>query len=317
MSKKFKTYDEQIQILQERNLLIRDKNAARRILQRGNYYNIINGYKDLFLDKSLAGETFYVGATFDEIVALFKFDKKLKKIFLDRLLKMENAIKSVIAYEFSKSYGDDNYLVFNNFDSLIQTSTKKVNVDRRLEQIHSLIAEMQKTIAYSCDKKKYINHYLIKHGYIPLWVLINAVSFGVVSKFYGIMKQKEKIEVAKVFGVDYQELDNYIKIMSFYRNICAHDEKMYDEKEPITAIPDTKYHDILNIPKYKGRYTKGKNDLLSLYISLKVLMSNSEFSELKSDIYSIVAELKSKLVTIKIEDVLEKMGFPKNWRAIK
>lgn len=98
MSKKFKTYDEQIQILQERNLLIRDKNAVRRILQRGNYYNIINGYKDLFLDKSLAVETFYVGATFDEIVALFKFDKKLKKIFLDRLLKMENAIKSVIAY---------------------------------------------------------------------------------------------------------------------------------------------------------------------------------------------------------------------------
>lgn len=317
MAKDFKTYTEQIQILKDRNLVIYDCAATRRILQRGNYYNIINGYKDLFLDTNMNGELFKSGTKFEEIVALFKFDKKLKKIFLDRLLKMENAIKSVIAYEFSKSYGADNYLLFNNFDSLIHTNTKKKNIDKRLEQIHSLIAEMQKTIAHACDKKKYINHYLIQHGYVPLWVLVNAVSFGVVSKFYGLMKQKEKIEVSKAFNVQYQELDNYIKIMSFYRNICAHDEKMYDEKEEITAIPDTKYHAILNIPKNKGRYTQGKNDLFSLYITLKVLMSNSEFAELKSDIYAIVKSLKLELVTINMNDVLNKMGFPKNWRAIK
>ena len=317
MTKEFKTHAEQIGILKSKNLIIFDCANTRRILERGNYYNIINAYNDLFLDSASPEEKYVSGVKFEEIVALFKFDKKLKKIFLERLLKMENAIKSVLAYEFSNKYGKDNYLLFSNFDSLRQTSTTKKTINKRLEQIHNLISDVQKTIAYSCDKKKYINHYLVKYGFVPLWVLVNAVTFGTVSKFYGLMKQAEKIEVAKKFGVPYADLDNYIKIMSFYRNICAHDERLYDERETITSIPDTKYHLILKINKKSNRYIYGKNDLFSLYITLKVLMSNSEFSELKNEIYEIVKDLKTKLTTIPVANVLEKMGFPKNWRALK
>ena len=81
MSKNFKTYPEQIQILKDRNLVIYDCADTRRTLQRGNYYNIINAYKDLFIDKSAERECFKHGAKFEEIVSLFKFDKKLKKYF--------------------------------------------------------------------------------------------------------------------------------------------------------------------------------------------------------------------------------------------
>lgn len=49
--KKFKTYDEQIELLKTRGLKIDDENFALNKLQEDNYYNIINGYKDLFLDE--------------------------------------------------------------------------------------------------------------------------------------------------------------------------------------------------------------------------------------------------------------------------
>lgn len=47
----FKTYDEQIEILRNRGMRIWDseKDTVIKLLKRNNYYNIINGYKDLNL----------------------------------------------------------------------------------------------------------------------------------------------------------------------------------------------------------------------------------------------------------------------------
>lgn len=43
-----------------------------RILERENYYNVINGYKDLFLDSratATSDEVYKTGTTFDEVYA--------------------------------------------------------------------------------------------------------------------------------------------------------------------------------------------------------------------------------------------------------
>ena len=53
---------------------------------------------------------------------------------------------------------------------------------------------MQMDLARYTIKKDYINHYVVKEGYVPLWVLVNAISFSRLSTFYNLMKQKERIE---------------------------------------------------------------------------------------------------------------------------
>lgn len=52
IDKPFKTYYQQLRILRSRNLLIPNGSRAVKILKRENYYNIINGYKDIFLDSN-------------------------------------------------------------------------------------------------------------------------------------------------------------------------------------------------------------------------------------------------------------------------
>ena len=49
MSKKFKTFDEQINLLEEMELSISNKNKLRWYLQSYNYQNFINGYNDFFM----------------------------------------------------------------------------------------------------------------------------------------------------------------------------------------------------------------------------------------------------------------------------
>ena len=46
------------------------------------------------------------------------------------------------------------------------------------------------------------------------------------------MKQSEKNAVAKYFNCREDELMQFIKIMNFYRNLCAHDERVYNTVLP-------------------------------------------------------------------------------------
>ncbi|MGL4655706.1 MAG: Abi family protein, partial [Sarcina sp.] len=67
MQKEFKSYQEQIEILKSRGLNIKDEITAKEYLKRENYYNIINGYKDLFIKPEISPEIFKENVYFEEI----------------------------------------------------------------------------------------------------------------------------------------------------------------------------------------------------------------------------------------------------------
>ena len=58
MEKEFKTIEEQIEILKNKNLIIKNKDKAFNIFENNNYYYLINGYKDLFIDRKQKVEVF-------------------------------------------------------------------------------------------------------------------------------------------------------------------------------------------------------------------------------------------------------------------
>ena len=75
--KPFKTHNQQLKILRDRGLEV--PSEKKRDLENENYYNIINGYKDLFLCIDSRGlpevpEKFIEGTHFDEVFSLYKLD---------------------------------------------------------------------------------------------------------------------------------------------------------------------------------------------------------------------------------------------------
>ncbi|WP_369024807.1 Abi family protein [Mycoplasma capricolum] len=100
--KEFKTFQEQIEILKSRGLIITNEQKAIEILKQENYYNIVNGYKDLFLKKSLDNnqDIFIENTNFDELYSLFLFDRELRSILLKYILIFERDFKTTIAYNF-------------------------------------------------------------------------------------------------------------------------------------------------------------------------------------------------------------------------
>ena len=146
--KEFKTYQEQIEILKSRGIVINNEEFALEKLQEDNYYNIINGYKALFIDSN----QYIQGTTFEEIYSLFEFDRNLKSILLKNILIVENILRTLIAYNFSLKYGNDNYLKIDNFETLKNSGCKKEKYQDRIEQIQKLICNMQLDITNNIKK---------------------------------------------------------------------------------------------------------------------------------------------------------------------
>ena len=246
-NKSFKTYKEQIDILKRRGLLISNETLAEKVLSSENYYRLINGYKDLFLDTSKIVETYKSGTTFDEIYALYKFDEELRSYFLISFLSIENNLKAYIAYEFSKSNGANGYLDANNFN-YIQSNQQEIN--KLISKINSMIA----------DKSRYdrrLQHYNYNHGGIlPLWVIINLLTLGNVSKFFKYMNQSEQNSVARRFNIKPNILNNYLKNITLARNVCAHSDRFFSLRfySEIGSLPE---HDMLKISLKDEKHIMG------------------------------------------------------------
>ena len=262
MEKEFKTIDEQIELLQNRNLHIENENIAREILLNNNYYYLINGYKDVFLNKNSKEEKFANGTTLEEIYSLYEFDRKIRIIFLEYILLVERKIDTYIAYEFSKNYGHKNYLIPENFN----------NSNKNRELILKFINDINLEISHQYkNSNKMIIHYLDTYKYIPLWVLIRILSFGKVSKFYSFMKQKEQNNISRKFNIQSETLKIYLINLGNVRNICAHDEKLYDVRLK-KRINITDYHRQLVLTRKDNKTAYATRDLFSVIIILKVLL---------------------------------------------
>ena len=126
MDKKFTTTNTQLRKLRSRGLVITNGSRAKRIIEKENYYNLINGYKELFLDPTYTGsdEQYLIGANFNELYALYMFDRELRNIYIKYILEIENNVKSILSHDFSKKYGHDNYLKISNFDTSVKSYEK-------------------------------------------------------------------------------------------------------------------------------------------------------------------------------------------------
>ncbi len=302
MVKTFKTLDEQLKILQSKGLIISDPDETKDILLRENYF-FVSGYRLLFME-SVTNKLFLPGTTFEELYAVFQFDRHIRNIIFKNLLIIENNIKSITAYNLSGKYGihEDEYLNPKNF----------VNDRKRKKQVDDLLRKMKRQIRINGGQHQATIHYIEKYGYVPLWIAVKVLSFGIVSELYQILKPEDQINIAKDFHVDRDQLLVYFPILANFRNLCAHEDILYEHKAQ-RNIEDTKYHELLEIPKINDEYIYGKNDLFAVVIILKQLLRRDDFFLFMSEFEYEIQILADRLKTISIEKVLDRMGFPINY----
>lgn len=301
----FKTLDEQIEIFEAKGLTINDYYETKKILFRENYF-FINGYRHLLM-KQNGKSQFIEGSTFEELYSIFLFDRKMRNIMFKYILVIENNIKSITSYQLSKKYGykEKEYLNSKNFR----------NDTLKNRQVNDVINKMKRQISKNAKQHSATAHYVNNYGYIPLWVSVKVLSFGIISELFTILKEEDRNEIAETYNINSKTLEIYLSILANYRNLCAHEDILYDHTTQ-RKIPDSKYHSRLNIPKVEDEYIYGKNDLYSVVIILKQMLSEREFTDFINEIGYEIDILEGKLFSVEASKILNRIGFPNNWRDI-
>ncbi len=304
-TKIFKTLDEQIQILKSKNLEFDDITYAKDVILRENYFFLM-GYRHLFLEQSNSRQ-FKEGTNFKEIYSLFYFDRQLRNIIFKNILIIENNCKSIFSYILSQKYGyrENDYLKPTNFNQNPE----------KIRQVNDLLKKMKRQIRVNGNQHEATKHYINNYGYIPLWVVVKVLSFGITAELYTILKTSDQHEIAKEFGVESDNLLVFLPILSNYRNLCAHEDILFEHRTQ-KVIPDNKYHQNLNIPRINDEYIYGKGDLFSVIIIFKYLLAKDDFRLFINEVSYEIDKLSGKLETISINTVLDRMGFPINYKAL-
>ncbi len=306
MAEPFLTYDQQVdKLVNEKNLVVADREAAISILEDIGYFALIDGYK--WPLRNPMTRKYEDGTRFEDVVALYRFDDDLRVLLSGYLWRVERKLRNAVAHSFCERFGtsQDAYLDAANYSA-----------SRRPRYDVSRLLGMLDYHANSDAKHDYLVHQRTRHGNVPLSATLSAMTFGQVSKMYMFLHPGVKASVAKQFShVNERQLATILKVLVLFRNVCMHNERLFSHKV-YSDILDTPLHAKLGIPRVGSEYAQGKRDLFAVVIALRYLLPSPEFLAFKRKLSRLIDGFVSRNAMIDEARLLALMGFPANWKGM-
>ena len=304
--KPFLNYQDQINnLITKKGLTINVPSFAEKKLQEIRYYALIDGYKSIFYDYTT--RTYLPGTTFEDIVNLYNFDEELRLLVFKYICHIEQRIRSQISYYFCDKYSSsqNDYLNPNHYNY----SKRNMGGINKLVQILTYNAN-------DSSAHDYIIYQRRKYQNVPLWAVVNTLTIGQISKMYSYMQSDIQSKISHCYeGVNERELRQHLKVITDFRNVCAHNERLYLYHSH-TDIPDTMLHKKLNIPKTGSSYSVGKNDLFAVVIALRYLLPKDDFKQFYKQLKTIISSYQKKSSEVNTSKLLDSMGFLSTWNTI-
>ncbi len=279
-SKKHLSYDEQITLLQSRGLLISDKEYAKTKLEHISYYRLSAYYLPFQKEK----DVFVQGTKFEDILDLYYFDKELRKIIFNAIETIEVNVRANIVYNFSKETDAFGYM-----------DKSSLNINE--EAYESLIQGIQRETQRS--KELFVKHFKTKYksNVLPIWMMVELVSFGTLSRFFSALRPKQET-MTKKLNIPPEVFKNWLHTINHIRNICAHHSRLWNKQFVIKA----------KLPKKIVSFQDIRNDKTFVII----LILNYFFYKLETG-DGFITKVEMLLEQYPDVDVLQ-MGFPNDWK---
>ncbi len=284
------TFTDQIQILRDRGLIIDNDEIAEKHLSNISYYRL-RAYTYPYQNNKLANHPFREGITFDDIIALYTYDRKLRLLVFDAIEKIEIAVRTQIIYQWALTNGSHWHLESHLF----------LNSNIHLENLVTLETEVDRS------KETFIAHYKNKYTdppQPPAWMSLEVSSIGLLSKFFRLLKRgSQKKKAIQHFGVyDIKLFETWLKSFSEIRNICAHHGRLWNRRM-------TTHVEFPKKPIYP--FIVNKNVLpYKIYAALSCMTYILDIINPESDFKKRVIRLIENCP----KGQLKEMGIPKNWK---
>ncbi len=282
---------EQISILKQRGLLFSDDAKAAHYLSNISFYRL-RAYTYPFQDNSNPQHPFTEKVSFEQVIDLYVFDRRLRLLIFDALEKIEISLRTKIIYFFSLNYGShwhENPGLYRDTPRFIQD-----------------ISMLYKEIGRSTET--FIKHYKDKYDEPenpPAWMSLEVATLGLLSKLFSNLKKgPEKKKITAEFGLYKPEiLESWMHTFAHLRNICAHHGRIWNRRlTTMPQIPTNTSHPFL---KNSNLYP---NKLYATLCCMNYIL------QIISPGNSFVKRLKELMKTCSLIEISD-MGFPENWET--
>lgn len=137
---------------------------------------------------------------------------------------------------------------------------------------------------------------------MPLWVIVELMSFSNISKLYNSMYITEKDAISTSVGTGRNTLENHLHCLAVLRNKCSHASRLYNTEMNPPAKFSTKF--LQKNPDIKN------NSLFAYILVLLKRLPNPEFKKaLINDINTVIEQYNNYID-------LSLLGFPTNYTDI-
>lgn len=231
-NKPYLTIPQQVSLLESRGLIITDKAKAEHYLAKIGYYRL-SGYSYIFRQITEEGEVldaFKPEATFEDIHALYVFDKRLRLLLLDAIERIEIALRVDVALELGRHcpYSHTNPDYFHQ---------KFVNPPPPKSRFDAWKDKHEKAFLSSSDD--FAKHFKDKYPYssMPIWMATELWDFGMLSKLIGGVKDIYIAPIARNYDVQtYRTFRSWTRTINVVRNICAHHGRLWNRVLAISPL---------------------------------------------------------------------------------
>ena len=213
--------DDQVERLRERGMVFSDAQRVRHYLTYIGYYRL-SAYWLPFEDQPAAGQPrshrFRSGTTFEAVLSLYIFDRKLRLLVMEALDRIEIAVRTGWATSLAMKHGPHAHLDPTLFE---KTWHQKA------------ITRMKTDLAGSSET--FVKHY--KQTYDtpelpPIWAVVETLTFGSLSKWFNATRDNPaKTDMSKQLGMPTVEIaEQVLHALTPVRNVCAHHGRLWNRR---------------------------------------------------------------------------------------
>lgn len=208
-------------------MIVADQAAAEHALAHISYYRLRAYWYPFEIDPSNQAHQLRPGTTFEHILAMYDFDRRLRLLVNDAIARIEVAARGAWAYHLAMVHGPHGYLDRNLYHR-----------DGRYQRN---LTQLQEEISRSHDT--FISHYANTYStpaLPPVWMVAEVMSFGLLSKWISLLRTRgDRMAIAKPLGLNERVFTSFLHHLATVRNVCAHHGRLWNRRLTVTATLPT------------------------------------------------------------------------------
>lgn len=230
------------------------------------------------------------GATFADVITLYRFDKKLRLFLFNEIEKIEVAVRSAIVNAGCETTGNPFWMT---------DSSNFIDAGKFNKTIGLINNELRKS------KEDFIIHFKQTYSdpYPPAWILSETLPFGTMTNIYNNIKSKKiKKIVSQSFGLQVPPFESWITIVTLTRNACCHHSRVWNKQNTIQPmLPSKMLHPWIALP----------TNSLRIYYNICIIKYFLDIISPNNDMLQKLQRLFSDFPNVD----KAALGFPKGWET--